>query len=120
MTSPLPVYALHSCEEMGHDAARVFPEASVCTDSANQACALLLLSLVAILCGTSLAILLAMRISQPIGRLVAEAQGLAYGAYQCPVQVDAQDEIGYLAHAFEQMRIALLRHLKAKPKRNDV
>ena len=65
---------------------------------------LLLLSLGAIVCGTSLAIFLAMRISQPVGYLVAAAQELAKGAYDRPVQVDAQDEIGYLARAFEQMR----------------
>jgi signal transduction histidine kinase len=30
------------------------------------------------------------------------------------VQVDARDEIGYLAHAFEQMRASLLRHLESE------
>jgi signal transduction histidine kinase len=75
---------------------------------------LLLLSLGAIICGTSLAIVLAMRISQPIGHLVAAAQGLAKGVYGRPVQVDAKDEIGYLAHAFEQMRTSLLRHLESE------
>jgi signal transduction histidine kinase len=75
---------------------------------------LLLLSLGAIICGTSLAIVLAMRISQPIGHLVAAAQGLAKGAYGRPVQVNARDEIGYLAHAFEQMRTSLLRHLESE------
>jgi signal transduction histidine kinase len=75
---------------------------------------LLLLSLAAIICGTSLAIVLAMRISQPIGHLVAAAQGLAQGAYGRPVQVEARDEIGYLAHAFEQMRTSLLRHLESE------
>jgi signal transduction histidine kinase len=75
---------------------------------------LLLLSLGAIICGTSLAIVLAMRISQPIGHLVAAAQGLAKGAYGRPVQVDTRDEIGYLAHAFEQMRTSLLRHLESE------
>jgi signal transduction histidine kinase len=77
---------------------------------------LLLLSLVAIICGTSLAIVLAMRISQPIGHLVAAAQGLAKGAYGRPVQVDAGDEIGYLAHAFEQMRTSLLGHMENEAK----
>ena len=75
---------------------------------------LLLLSLGAIVCGTSLAIFLAMRISRPVGHLVAAAQELAKGAYDRPVQVDARDEIGYLARAFEQMRISLLRHLESE------
>jgi HAMP domain-containing protein len=73
---------------------------------------LLLLSLGAIACGTSLAIALAMRISRPVGHLVAAAQELARGAYDRPVRVDAKDELGYLAHAFEQMRASLLRHLE--------
>jgi two-component system NtrC family sensor kinase len=77
---------------------------------------LLLLSLAAIICGTSLAIVLAMRISQPIGHLVAAAQGLAKGAYGRPVQVDARDEIGYLARAFEQMRTSLLGHMESEAK----
>jgi len=75
---------------------------------------LLLLSLGAIVCGTSLAIVLAMRISRPIGYLVAAAQELARGSYDRPVRVNARDELGYLAHAFEQMRASLLRHLKSE------
>jgi signal transduction histidine kinase len=75
---------------------------------------LLLLSLGAIICGTSLAIFLAMRISQPVGYLVTAAQGLARGSYDRPVQVDSRDELGYLAHAFEQMRASLLRHLESE------
>jgi signal transduction histidine kinase len=75
---------------------------------------LLLLSLGAILCGTSLAVVLAMRISRPVGHLVAAAQELAKGAYERPVQVEAAGEIGYLAHAFEQMRASLLCHLESE------
>jgi HAMP domain-containing protein len=74
--------------------------------------ALLLLSLAAIICGTSLAVFLAMRISRPIGHLVAAAHELARGSYGQRVHVDASDELGYLAHAFEQMRASLLRHLE--------
>jgi two-component system, NtrC family, sensor kinase len=76
--------------------------------------ALLWLSLGAIICGTSLAIVLAMRISRPVGDLVAAVQELAQGSYNRPVRVAARDEIGYLAHAFEQMRISLLRHLQSE------
>jgi signal transduction histidine kinase len=72
---------------------------------------LLLLGLAAILGATSLAIFLAMRISKPIGRLVADVHELARGAYERPIRVEARDEIGYLAHAFEQMRVALQRHM---------
>jgi signal transduction histidine kinase len=72
---------------------------------------LLLLSLAAIVGGTSLAILLAMRISRPIGQLVTGVHAFAQGSYNRSIQVDTEDEIGYLAHAFEEMRTALQRHL---------
>jgi signal transduction histidine kinase len=75
---------------------------------------LLWLSLGAIICGTSLAIVLAMRISRPVGQLVAAAQGLAKGAYGRSVQVDTRGEIGYLAHAFEQMRVSVLHHMESQ------
>jgi signal transduction histidine kinase len=72
---------------------------------------LLLLSLGAIITGTSLAIFLAMLISQPIGRLVAGVHAFTRGAYGRPITVEGSDEISYLAHAFEQMRDSLQRHL---------
>jgi signal transduction histidine kinase len=72
---------------------------------------LLLLSLAAIVGGTSLAILLAMRISRPIGQLVTGVHAFAQGSYNRSIQVDTEDEIGYLAHAFEEMRTSLQRHL---------
>jgi signal transduction histidine kinase len=58
---------------------------------------LCLLSLGAILCGTSLAIVLAMRISKPIGHLDSEVHEITRGSYDHPIQVDGRDEIGYLA-----------------------
>jgi len=72
---------------------------------------LVLLSLAAIVCGTSLAVFLAMRISRPIGQLVVGVHQVAGGAYEHPIEVDASDEIGYLAQTFEQMRQSLQRHL---------
>jgi signal transduction histidine kinase len=72
---------------------------------------LLLLSLAAIFGGTSLAIFLAMRISRPIGQLVTGVHAFGQGSYDRSIQVDTEDEIGYLAHAFEEMRTALQRHL---------
>ncbi len=72
---------------------------------------LVLLSLAAIVCGTSLAVFLAMRISRPIGQLVVGVHHVAGGAYEHPIEVDASDEIGYLAQTFEQMRQSLHRHL---------
>jgi signal transduction histidine kinase len=72
---------------------------------------LALLSLASIFCGTSLAVFLAMRISKPVGQLVVGVHQFAVGAYDRPIQVDASDEIGYLAEAFEGMRTSLQRHL---------
>ncbi len=75
--------------------------------------ALFLLSLGAIICGTSLAILLATRISKPIGQLVSEVLEITKGSYDHPIQVSARDEIGYLGQAFEQMRQSLELHLNS-------
>ncbi len=72
---------------------------------------LFLLSLVAILGSTVLAILLAMRISKPISQLVAGVHEFAKGSYDYPITLDASDEIGYLARSFEQMRTSLQLHL---------
>ena len=72
---------------------------------------LALLGLASIFCGTSLAVFLAMRISKPVGQLVIGVHQFAGGAYDRPIQVDASDEIGYLAQAFERMRVSLRRHL---------
>jgi two-component system NtrC family sensor kinase len=52
-----------------------------------------------------------MRISKPIGQLVVGVHQFAGGAYDRPIHVDAGDEIGYLAQAFEEMRRSLQRHL---------
>jgi two-component system NtrC family sensor kinase len=72
---------------------------------------LLWLSLGAIVCGTSLAIMLALWVSRPIRQLVAGVQAFTRGSYDYPLQVDTRDEIGYLASTFAQMRTALQRHL---------
>jgi signal transduction histidine kinase len=75
--------------------------------------ALVLMSLGAIICGTSLAIVLATRISKPIGQLVSEVLEITRGSYDHPIRVNAKDEIGYLAQAFEQMRQSLELHLSS-------
>jgi signal transduction histidine kinase len=72
---------------------------------------LLLLGIGAIVCGTLLAIVLATRISKPIGQLVSEVQEITRGSYDHQIQVEARGEIGYLAQAFEQMRNSLQLHV---------
>jgi two-component system NtrC family sensor kinase len=72
---------------------------------------LLWLSVGALVCGTSLAIMLALWVSRPIRQLVTGVQAFTRGSYDYPLQVDTHDEIGYLACTFGQMRTALQRHL---------
>ncbi|MGE3540257.1 MAG: ATP-binding protein [Candidatus Tectimicrobiota bacterium] len=72
---------------------------------------LFILGLAATCGSTVLAVLLATRISRPVGHLVAAVHELARGAYDRPVPVHGQDEIGYLASAFEGMRCSLQAHL---------
>lgn len=71
---------------------------------------LVVISLVAILCGISLAAYMAMRIARPIGQLVAGVHEFARGSYDHPIRVNTPDEIGYLAAAFEQLGTALKLH----------
>jgi two-component system, NtrC family, sensor kinase len=73
--------------------------------------ALLLLGLGAIICGTSLAILMAMLIGRPIARLVTNVDAFTRGTYGRSITVEGHDEIGYLAYAFEQMRDSLQSYL---------
>jgi signal transduction histidine kinase len=71
---------------------------------------LFIISLAAILCGVSLAVYMAMRIVRPIGQLVAGVNEFAKGSYDHPIRVNTQDEIGYLATAFQQLGTALQVH----------
>jgi PAS domain S-box-containing protein len=103
-----PVYAPHSLKKWGTIRLGFsLKRASAQIRKARHA--LFVLGLGAILGGTSLAIVLAMRISQPIGQLVARVHEFAGGLYDRPLRVHARDEIGYLAEAFEKMRISRQR-----------
>jgi signal transduction histidine kinase len=106
----IPVFAPHSAKKwgtirLGFSLQRVYERIS------HTRLTLLWLSLGAIVCGTSLAIMLALRVSRPIQQLVAGVQAFTRGSYDYPLQVDTHDEIGYLAGTFAQMRTALQRHL---------
>lgn len=72
---------------------------------------LVLLSLLSIAIGTLVAIFLAMRISRPIQRLVTGVDEVAKGNYDHSITVVSQDEVGYLAERFEDMRKALRTHV---------
>jgi signal transduction histidine kinase len=106
----IPVYAPHSTKKwgtirLGFSLQRVYERIY------HTRLTLLWLSLGAIVCGTSLAIMLALWVSRPIRQLVAGVQAFARGSYDYPLQVDTHDEIGYLASTFAQMRTSLQRHL---------
>ena len=60
-----------------------------------------------------LAVFFSMRLAQPIAQLVAKIRQIAQGSYDQPIQVTVQDEIGYLARAFEQMRLSLVVHMNS-------
>jgi signal transduction histidine kinase len=72
---------------------------------------LVLLGLLATCGSLVLAVMLATRISRPIGHLVSAVGAITRGSYDHPIHVDAQDEIGYLAATFEQMRLAVQEHI---------
>src|SRR5262249_29014879 len=72
---------------------------------------LMMFSLVAIGCGIVLAVLFSAQLSRSIRQLVPKVQEIAKGAYDQPIHIAARDEIGYLASAFEQMRMSLLVHM---------
>jgi two-component system, NtrC family, sensor kinase len=106
----IPVFAPHSTKKwgtirLGFSLQRVYERIY------HTRLTLLWLSLGAIVCGTSLAITLALWVSRPIRQLVAGVQAFTKGSYDYPLQVDTHDEIGYLACTFAQMRTSLQRHL---------
>lgn len=106
----IPVYVAESSKKWG--TVRLgfsLQRASVAIEDTRRA--LYVLGLVGIACGTVLAVLFSRRISRPIGQLVTRVQAIAQGSYDQPIRTTAQDEIGYLAHAFEQMRLSLLSHM---------
>src|SRR3569623_2102252 len=62
------------------------------------------LALVAVL---ALTVVLARRISQPVVRLAAAAEGIGRGELDRPVPIETRDEVGFLAQTIDQMRAAL-------------
>jgi len=106
----IPVLAPHSAKKwgtirLGFSLQRVYERIS------HTRLTLLWLSMGAIVCGTSLAIMLALWVSRPIRQLVTGVQAFTRGSYDYPLQVDTHDEIGYLACTFAQMRTSLQHHL---------
>jgi methyl-accepting chemotaxis protein len=96
----IPVYVSESGQKwgtvrLGYSLQRAY----VAIDHARRD--LLVLSLVAIVCGTVLAVLFSRRISRPIAQLVTRVREIAQGSYDQPIRIAAKDEIGSLARSFE-------------------
>lgn len=68
---------------------------------------LLLAGTLAVVAVLALTVVLARRISQPVVRLAAAAQGIGRGELDRPVPVETSDEVGFLAQSIDQMRAAL-------------
>ena len=66
-----------------------------------------MLSFGVMVCSTSLAIVLTLRVSRPIGQLVAGVQAYARGSYNAPLRVDAHDEFGDRKFDKEAMMVDL-------------
>jgi len=77
----------------------------------------LLFSLVALLLAMFLGVMIARWISQPILRLNKAAKALAQGQWQALDKIERQDEVGQLAHSFQEMAHQLQQtfvHLEEK------
>lgn len=68
---------------------------------------LLLAGTLALVMVLALTVVLARRISQPVVRLAAAAEGIGRGDLDRPVAVGTNDEVGFLARTIDQMRAAL-------------
>jgi signal transduction histidine kinase len=68
---------------------------------------LLLAGTLALAAVLALTVVLARRISQPVVRLAAAAEGIGRGDLERPVPVETRDEVGFLAQTIDQMRVAL-------------
>lgn len=69
------------------------------------------LSFMAVGLGTTTAVILATRIVRPVRQLVLGVNAVAQGQYDQPIGVTSQDDIGYLARRFEQMRDSLRQYI---------
>jgi len=73
----------------------------------------------AILLGFGIAALLSRHISRPVGRLTRAATAIADGDLSPQVEVSSQDELGFLATAFNQMVGGLRQMIETERKANE-
>ena len=68
---------------------------------------LVLIGLLSILTATGAGIFLVSRLAAPLQELVSATESVGQGDYDTPIRIGTNDEIGYLAEAFQKMRISL-------------
>ena len=74
---------------------------------------LLTLGAISLICGWLASILLARRITRPVGRLVESVQAITGGRYHRPIAINTRDEIGYLGASFAVMQEKLRAQFEA-------
>ena len=62
------------------------------------------LGMLAILAALAVGLIVSERITRPVLKMVRGAEEMKRGNYDFPLQVNSQDEIGYLAERFQEMR----------------
>jgi len=70
------------------------------------------LGLVALVVGCLCSLLLARRITRPIGDLVQSVEAISNGEYERQIHITTNDEIGYLGNRFAAMQDTLKEHIK--------
>ncbi len=70
-----------------------------------------LLAAIVILIAVALGIVIARSITKPLKELVQEAATISSGNLDNEIQAHSGDEVGLLAHAFEQMRLSLKKQI---------
>jgi len=81
--------------------------------------ALFLLGLVGLIVGCLGSLLLARRITSPIGVLVNSVEAISNGEYEEEIQISTSDEIGFLGNRFASMQETLKEHIRLLTETNQ-
>ena len=77
-----------------------------------------LVAVIAIVAAFGLSFLMARSVIQPVENLVHATDAVSGGDYDHPIAVETRDEIGHLAHKFDEMRQNLKRQMAQLAQRN--
>ncbi|QTA84277.1 HAMP domain-containing sensor histidine kinase [Desulfonema magnum] len=80
---------------------------------------LLSLGLIALFSGCIASLLLARRITHPIGSLVSSVEAISGGDYDHPIHITTSDEIAYLGHRFAAMQETIKAHIELLTSTNE-